>query len=69
LFILKGLLAGLFYVQDVLYAAAAWMQKSGDVQDVLYAAAAWMQKSGDVQTALCREGHDCKDAGGTITWK
>jgi len=38
-----------FYVQDVRYAASAWMRRSGDVQDVRYAASAWMRRSGDVQ--------------------
>jgi len=37
-----------------MYAAAAWMQRSGDVQDVLYAAAAWMQRSGNVQGCTAR---------------
>jgi hypothetical protein len=43
---------GLFYVQDELYAAGAWMRRSGDVQDELYAAGAWMRRSGDVQNFI-----------------
>jgi len=38
-----------FYVQEVRYAAGAWMRRSGDVQEVRYAAGAWMRRSGDVQ--------------------
>ena len=34
-----------FYVQDVRYAAGAWMHRSGG-QDVRYAAGAWMRRSG-----------------------
>jgi len=39
-----------------MYAAGAWMHRSGDLQDVMYAAGAWMHRSGDLQDVMYAAG-------------
>ena len=53
---------------DVLYAAGAWMRRSGADMDVLYAAGAWMRRSGADMDGLMPRAHGCAGAALSQGW-